>query len=332
MTATAYEDARRDHGLATPVVLTPKELGPNLALWIHDNSEVLNRLLYEHGAILFRKFKLNGSRDFEQMIAAVGEPLIEYNNRSTPRTQIRGKIYTSTEYPASETIPLHNENSYTHAWAMKLFFFCVKAPEVGGETPIADSRRVYERIAPAIREEFIRKQVRYVRNYGCLDLPWQESFQTSSAEEVENACKANRIEFQWFGDGRLKTWQTLPAIARHPVTKQNVWFNQAHLFHVSNLSTELQSSLLSSVGEEELPRNAYYGDGTRIDAAALAEIRRVYDAEEIVFPWLSGDVLLLDNMLFAHGRKPFSGPRQVLVGMTSENRKHHLEGDSDLLV
>lgn len=325
MTAMACEAGSRDSGLAQPLVFTPKELGPNLARWIQDHNDELNRLLYEHGAILFRKFKVNGSREFEQVVAAVGEPMIEYNNRSTPRTQIRGKIYTSTEYPAGETIPLHNENSYTHAWAMKVFFFCVKAPESGGETPIADSRRVYERIAPEVREEFIRKKVRYVRNYGYLDLPWQEAFQTDSTEAVERACKANDIEFQWFDDGRLRTWQTLPAVARHPVTRRDVWFNQAHLFHVSNLGKELQGSLMSSVGEENLPRNAYYGDGTRIDAAALEEIRRAYDAEEIVFPWLSGDVLLLDNMLFAHGRKPFSGPRQVLVGMASENRNHGLE-------
>lgn len=330
MTAMTCEERARDTGLAQPLVLTPKELGPNLAGWIRDNIDALNRQLHEHGAILFRKFKVNGARDFEEVVAAVGEPIIEYNNRSTPRTQVRGKIYTSTEYPASESIPLHNENSYSHAWAMKLFFFCVKAPEVGGETPIADSRRVYERIAPAVREEFVRKQVRYVRNYGYLDLPWQEAFQTDNKADVESSCKSNGIEFQWFDDGRLRTWQTLPAVARHPVTGKDVWFNQAHLFHVSNLGQELQSALLSSVGEENLPRNAYYGDGTRIDFAALEEVRRAYDAEQIVFPWMAGDVLLLDNMLFAHGRKPFSGPRQVLVGMASENRDHGLTPQHEL--
>jgi ribulose-5-phosphate 4-epimerase/fuculose-1-phosphate aldolase len=35
-----------------------------------------------------------------------------------------------------------------------------------------------------------------------------------------------------------------------------------------------------------------------------------------MFPWESGDVLLLDNMRFAHSRKPFTGSRKVLVAMS----------------
>ena len=36
----------------------------------------------------------------------------------------------------------------------------------GGETPIADSRKVFARIDTAIRDCFSQKNVRYVRNYG----------------------------------------------------------------------------------------------------------------------------------------------------------------------
>jgi len=32
--------------------------------------------------------------------------------------------------------------------------------------------------------------------------------------------------------------------------------------------------------------------------------------------WRTGDVLLVDNVLLAHGRRPFTGDRRVLVAMS----------------
>jgi alpha-ketoglutarate-dependent taurine dioxygenase len=105
------------------------------------------------------------------------------------------------------------------------------------------------------------------------------------------------------------------AVATHPDTGDVVWFNQAHLFHVSSLPPAVRDSLLSSYTEENLPRNVYYGDGTRIELPVLDSIREAYRQETITFPWQEGDVLMLDNMLAAHGRTPFVGARKVVVGM-----------------
>ncbi|MGK9789048.1 TauD/TfdA family dioxygenase, partial [Salmonella enterica subsp. enterica] len=81
-----------------------------------------------------------------------------------------------------------------------------------------------------------------------------------------------------------------------------VWFNQAHLFHLSALAPEMREVLLDTVGEEDLPRNVYYGDGTPIPDAELDAVRAVLDVHKVVFPWREGDVLMLDNMLTAHAR------------------------------
>ena len=43
----------------------------------------------------------------------------------------------------------------------------------------------------------------------------------------------------------------------------------------------------------------------------------VLTREELL--WRAGDVLLIDNMLTAHGRNPFSGKRSVVVGMSQES-------------
>jgi alpha-ketoglutarate-dependent taurine dioxygenase len=299
-----------------PLLIEPAIEGVDLAAWAEGQRDFVAAELLRHGGLLFRGFNIDGLEEFERFIRVLAEELLDYTYRSTPRTQLSGKIYTSTEYPADQTIPFHNEMSYSRSWPLKIWFCCITPPGQGGETPIADSRRVYQQIPAQVREEFERKLVMYVRNYGGrVDLPWQEVFQTSSRTEVEEFCRHAGIELEWLGEDRLRTRQVCQAVAHHPRTGERVWFNQAHLFHVSSLPAEVRQPLLAEFGEENLSRNTCFGDGSLIEPAALDEVRRAYELEAVRFPWRRGDVLMLDNMLVAHGREPFSGLRKIVVGM-----------------
>lgn len=302
---------------STLLVMHPAVERVDLVGWAAANRNHISAKLLEHGAILFRGFDLLGAEGLEKLICDLsdGGPL-EYSYRSTPRTRFSGRIYTSTEYPPGETIPLHNEMAYSRSWPMKIWFLCVNPASEGGETPIADSRKVFNRIATDVREVFERKKVMYVRNYGNgLDLSWSEVFQTEDRNVVEQLCRAASIEFEWKCDGGLRTHQICQATSIHPSTGEPVWFNQAHLFHISNLAQPIRDSLLAGHDRDYLPRNTYYGDGSDIEPEALEEIRKAYRDEMLIFQWHANDVLMLDNMLVAHGRMPFRGPRKVLVGM-----------------
>ncbi|WP_439669180.1 TauD/TfdA-like domain-containing protein [Cupriavidus necator] len=301
---------------ALPLVVTPdgdtdwrRQFGAMAAI----AAEQLPRV----GGVLFRGFRFDDDSDFRAFASAFGHPLLSYEFGSTPRSQVKEGVYTSTEYPAHQVIPLHNEQSYTLQWPMKIWFHCVQPSETGGETPIADSRLVYQRLDPVIRERFAARRLMYVRNYGNgLDLSWQRAFNTDDRAQVERFCRAQRIDFEWKADGELRTRQLCQAVARHPVTGEMVWFNQAHLFHVSGLAPHVREALLAVVGSvDELPRNVVYGDGAPLEDDALATIRATLDDCTVRFPWQQGDVLMLDNMLAAHGRGTFSGPRRVIVAM-----------------
>ncbi|KQQ36303.1 hypothetical protein ASF61_07075 [Duganella sp. Leaf126] len=276
-----------------------------------------NAHLERAGGLLFRGFGLHGEAAFQQFARSFGHELLTYEFGSTPRSALGKGVYTSTEYPAHQVIPLHGEQSYTRQWPMKIWFHCVQASEEGGETPIADSRLIYARLDPALRRHVEKKRLMYTRNYGNgLDLPWQDAFNTDDRAVAERYCRDQQIEFEWKADGELRTRQVCQAVARHPRTGEDVWFNQAHLFHVSNLAPAVRDALMLLVDDErDLPRNVYYGDGTPIEASVLDEIRGVLDDCTVMFPWQQGDVLMLDNMLAAHGRATFKGARKIIVAM-----------------
>ena len=303
-----------------PLVLHVESNGLNAMNWVEEYRDDVSRLLDVNGAVLIRGLKVPGSTQFGKMLSGLfGGELIEYTYRSTPRTALRGNIYTATEYPATEVIPQHNENAYARHWPMRIGFLCVLPAETGGETPIGDSREVYKRLPAEIREKFEAKNVMYVRNYSSLDLPWTEVFQTEDKAQVEAFCQANDMTYEWLEGDTLRTSQVNPASITHPRTGEKVWFNQAHLFHVSSLSPEMAQALIDSMGEARLPRNTYYGDGSPIEPEALAVIRAAYEETKVTFPWQRNDLLLLDNVLFTHGRTAYTGPRKVLVGMACPN-------------
>jgi len=309
---------RHSPGSELLLVIRPETDEPSLFDWAVRHREPIRELLLQYGAMLFRGFRnLNTATDFERFIEATGEgELLEYVQGSTPREIVSGRIATATVYPSDRRIPLHNEQSYSRSWPLKLWLFCHRAAERGGATPIADSRRVLAGIDPRIRERFVEKGVMYVRNYGeLIDVPWQQAFLTDDRSRVEEYCQEHAIEFEWLKGNGLRTRQISQAVAEHPETGETVWFNQAHLFHVSSLPAARRKKLLALFGEGDLPRNACFGDGSEIDDETLEAVRAAYQREHRVFRWRAGDLLMIDNMLAAHGREPFGGERMVWFGM-----------------
>ncbi|MGW8391845.1 TauD/TfdA family dioxygenase [Pseudoduganella sp. HUAS MS19] len=305
-------------GCELPVLIRPAREGEPLLDALPRLRADIEGIVSTVGGVLLRGFTVPGVDDFRAFAAGFGQPLLSYEFGSTPRTDVGGGVYTSTEYPAHQSIPLHNEQAYTREWPMKIWFHCVTAAPEGGATPIADSRAILRRMPAAIRERFAAG-ILYVRNYGEFDVPWQKVFNTESRAEVEEFCRRNGLRYEWKPDGELRTTQLCQAVETHPVTGEAVWFNQAHLFHVSNLQPDVRESLEDLLGVENLPRNTYFADGSPIPDAMLDEVRAVLDAETVSFAWQAGDVMMLDNMLAAHARAPFAGPRKVVVAMAGQH-------------
>jgi alpha-ketoglutarate-dependent taurine dioxygenase len=271
-----------------------------------DFRDELQQKLLKSGALLFRGFSVMSASELAHFARQFsGRKLFNYVGGASPRQRLVDGVYTSTEYPQHVHLSLHNEMSYTHRWPTQLFFTCIEAPVQGGETPIANSRSLLSRIPKDIVEEFSQRRVKYLRRLHSFvndGYSWQEAFETDDRRVVEEYCEEGDVSFEWQADGVLLLLETRPATTTHPLTGEEVWFNQADSFH--------------SNGDPKSRLDASFGDGGEISDRSLIEIRAAMKSVTVLIKWRPGDVLVLDNVLTAHGRCPFSGPRKILLTMT----------------
>lgn len=296
-----------------PLLIEPQQGEVSLSDWARAHQAEVDTKLNEHGALLFRGFGINSVLRFHDLARALCPDLLDDYGDLPPEKE-KG-VYHSTPYPAEKAILFHNESSHTHRWPMKQLFAAIIAAETGGETPIVDCRKIYKHLDSGIIRRIEDKQLMYVRNFiEGLDVSWQQFFHTQSKDEVDAKCRAAGMTTQWDGN-ELRTARVCRGVNKHLRTGEKVFFNQIQLHHISCLDPEERASILAVYPRNKLPRNVYYGDGTDIEDSVVQEIVACYWELAKAFPWQQGDALLLDNMLIAHARNPFTGPRKVVVAM-----------------
>lgn len=312
-----YHPVRESHFYehqSLPLIIQPVADSENAMLWVHSHRGYIEERLHRYGAVLFRGFDLRTAEDFEKFAGAIcGNLYAEYGD--LPGESQSARIYNSTPYPEDQPILYHNESSHLGRWPGKINFFCVTPARQGGATPIVDCRKVYQQLDPHIRQRFEQSGVMYVRNFHeGLDVSWQRFFRTDDKSVVEESCLVDGMTCEWI-DSDLRISRLCRAVIRHPVTGEPSFFNQVQLHHLHCLPEDTRESLLSVFESEDLPRNVCYGDGSPIEDSVIDHIGDIYERNAVRFTWHERDMICLDNMLVAHARDPFAGPRKILVAL-----------------
>jgi alpha-ketoglutarate-dependent taurine dioxygenase len=302
-----------------PFLIGPGPEASVLTEWITENRNAFESDLVRHGGILLRGFGIRTVQDFQDFMKCFDTEPLPYMFRSSPREELdKGvkNIYRSTSYPNERSINMHNESSYSRVWGRKIVFCCIQPAQTGGETPIADSRKVLQDIPPALVEKFRSKGVKYRRNLmPDLGMPWQEVFQTDDKDEVIDICRRYDIRYEFLDGGRVVIEWVKPAVYRHPESREETWFNHVLFFNKFSRYKELDLPPDEFLPEEYLTSDTFFGDGTDISYEEYRQIWTAYEKNKVAFPYQPGDILFLDNMLVAHGRNPYKGDRTIATAI-----------------
>ncbi|MGW2052077.1 TauD/TfdA family dioxygenase [Streptomyces sp. NPDC001858] len=300
-----------------PHEITSESAGTrDLVGWLADlGPDGLTELLVTRKALVFRDFGITPA-SVEAVLDRLVPGRLPYVHGNSPRTRVGRNLYTSTEYPPQFTISMHNELSYARRWPARLAFYCEKAAESGGATPVLDAERWLDSLDAEIRGAFAGG-IRYVQNlhdgFG-FGKSWQDTFETDDRTTVEKFLASSEAEWEWSQDG-IRITQHRAATTTHPVTGATVWFNQADQWHPAGLGDNTASDLYDILEPDEFPQYVTFADGTPIPDSHVEQIQDRGLRNAVDVDWRAGDVLLIDNVLAAHGRRPFEGTRRVLVAM-----------------
>lgn len=271
-----------------------------------------------HGAVLFRGFPIVTAEDFDSFVAAFGLPNFPYDQSLSNAVRINRteRVFTANEAPPSVQIFLHHEMAQTPFYPSRLFFFCERAADEGGATPICRSDLLWRQLVehcPQFARDCETRGLKYTNVMPSendatsgMGRGWQSTLRAATPEAAEARLGALGYSWEWLPDGCLRaTTPVLPAIRVLP-DGRTTFFNQ------------LIAAFQGWKDSRNDPSKAItYGDGSPLDAASAQRAAEMAEALTFDVPWQTGDVALVDNFVAMHGRRTFSGVRKVLASLVA---------------
>lgn len=286
--------------------------------WVSEHQSWVAAQLNQSGAVLLRGFGLATDMDFDQVIQAFDWPNFTYADSlsNAVRRNRTERVFTANEAPPDVSIFLHHEMAQTPIYPSRLFFFCEQPAQQGGATPICRSDLLLTRLAAAA-PEFVRaceaKGVTYSQTMPPVDdldsgqgRSWRSTLSADEPSAAEAKLQQLGYQWQWQDDDSLSvTTPVLPAI-RELADGSRAFFNQliAAFFGWQDARNQSQKAIC-------------FGDGSAIDADAMALAIDFAEELTVDLAWQRGDVAIVDNFRVMHGRRPFQGERRVLASLVA---------------
>lgn len=246
-----------------------------------DTAEA-TALFKQHGALLFRGFGADvpAFRNFAKQFCTTS-----VLNESPGRSPLDPANNVYSVDGGNDAFPLHPELSREPWRPDAAFFGCIVPPAVGGETTICDGVELVRLLPDAVREGLQgRRLIYFLRTWPELLHYWLGTADPDDAQlaVVPPSCPYlfRRIE------GRVMRAFSRPALYR-PIFSSELAFGNFLLFARYHN------------GRRDFP---VLDDGRPVPDHWMDAIKAVSDRITVPIRWQKGDVLMLDNSRFMHGR------------------------------
>ncbi|WP_176736884.1 TauD/TfdA family dioxygenase [Oligoflexus tunisiensis] len=300
-----------------------------------EHGSALRAHLATTGCVLLRGFPVDGAQDFESLLDGLQIPLGDsYEGGVSPRNAVTGRTFTSTDASGYFLITPHNEMCYLPQRPTCIAFYCEVEPQRYGETPIFNSRETARELPRDLTEKMQRLGVLYRRftakrpSYSNVEKTLNQTFGTDDRVKVQRILDKLQARSEWDEKGNLVFDVHMPAFVRHPQSGQDcmnlVIFNRyAHSLDTALFKDRWNPWKLFMINAvmgyvQSKPRafmRTLWGDGTELSREETQTLLHTAWRHSVLFRWRKGDVLILDNILWGHGRMNVQGPRRILAAL-----------------
>jgi alpha-ketoglutarate-dependent taurine dioxygenase len=256
-----------------------------------DRTSVV-QLYRTHGALLFRGFDLDTAqfRAFAQQFCPTSVV-----NESPGRQPVDPDAHVYTVDVGTRAFPLHPELS-REPWKPDVAFFgCLSAPREGGKTTICDGVALADALPPALKEALSHRRLLYIQSTWPSLLKYWLGTDAPTDAQLASAPPGCPYEFRRFPQGIARIFSR-PALHK-PMFADALAFGNFLLF-------------ARALGHSD---SVVLDDGRPIPEEWVKVIETTAEQLTVPIDWRSGDLLMLDNTRFMHGRTEIADPAERLI-------------------
>jgi alpha-ketoglutarate-dependent taurine dioxygenase len=271
-------DVRLPHPGQPHAVLTATWERSPLAI---DPAQLM-ALYTRHGALLLRGFgaDLDSFAGFTQQFCT-GSVF----NESPDRHLLDAAHNIQTVNGGTAPFPLHPELS-REPWKPDICFFgCLEPPRSLGATTLCDGVDLVSQLPAAVRDGLAGRRLRYMQPVNPAILEYWLGTPSPDAALLAAPPPGCPYSFDWY-DNQLVRVFTRPALHTPMFTAAPAFGN----------------FLLFSFFHNRMRGYPSLDDGSAVPDAWLAEVKATGDRLSAAVQWQRGDLLMLDNSRFMHGR------------------------------